>query len=217
MTTCELCQGPELEEYRLCSGCARATLNRLHRAPRLYRALAMLLQPAAHPPRLDSGGGSTAAEAPMPIPMALLDLRGPGGMVGTLEDWHAALAEDRGWGVPVVRGSIEARLKLAASRLAANIEWIAASWPAAGDFAREIRDLEHGVLSMISPPEREHIRMGKCPAKHGGVLCGSILRLPVGETILTCSWCRATYPPAMWGLLRNEQNAVWPADAEVAA
>lgn len=205
MTTCELCEGPELEEYRLCSGCARATLNRLHRAPRLYRALAMLLPPAARPPRLDSGGGSAAAEAPMPISLELLDLRGPGGMVGILEDWHAALAEDREWGVPVVRGSIEARLKLAASRLAANIEWIAASWPAAGQFAREIRDLEHGVLSMISPPERTR-RLGYCATAVDGVLCGSVVRLVPGETVATCSWCRTPWSPDRWMELRAAQG-----------
>ncbi|WNI16936.1 hypothetical protein [Actinacidiphila sp. ITFR-21] len=204
MNRCLLCEGPELEEYRLCSGCTRATLNRLHRAPRLYRALEMLLPPASRPPRLDSGG-SGAAEAPLPMSVELLDLRGPGGIVGTLEDWHAALAEDRGWGVPVVRGSIETRLQLAASRLAASIEWIAASWPAAGDFAREIRDLEHGVLSMISPPERDR-RLGYCATAVDGVLCGSVVRLPPGETVATCSWCRTPWGPDRWMELRAAQD-----------
>lgn len=218
MNQCELCEREWIEGYLLCSPCTRATLNRLHDAPRLYRALAMLLPPAGRPPRLDSGGGSPAAEAPMPIPEMVLDQRGPGGIVGILEDWHAALAADRGWGVPVIRGSIETRLKLAARRLSANIEWIAASWPAAGDFAREIRDLEHGVLSMLSPPVRdERVRMGKCPAKHAGVLCGANLHLPVGETILTCAWCNQAYPPGVWGLLRSEQDAVWRADLEEAS
>lgn len=218
MNECELCEGPELEEYRLCSGCARATLNRVRNMPRLYKALAMLLPPAARPPRLDSGGGSAAAEAPMPMPEALLNLRGPGGIVGTLEDWHAALAEDRDWGVPVVRGSIETRLKLAASRLAANIEWIAASWPQAGQFAREVRDLEHGVLSMLSPPVRdERIRMGKCPHKDDGVLCGAVLWAAPGSTIIRCSWCLSTYPSGIWAQLRDEQDAVWRADLEAAS
>jgi hypothetical protein len=207
--TCELCGGPELEEYRLCSGCTRATLLRLRRMGRLYRALEMLLPPPSRPPRLDSVGGSAAANAPMPIREELLNFRGPGGIVGTLEDWHVALAEDRGWGVPVVRGSIETRLKLAASRLAANIEWIAGSWPAAGFFAREIRDLEHGVLSMISPPERDRVRMGKCPAMPGGVLCGAVLHLPLGETVLRCSWCLASYPSGTWSALRTAQDELW--------
>lgn len=203
---CELCGGPELEEYRLCSGCARATLQRLRRMPRLYRALEMLLPPTSRLPRLDSVGGSPAVHAPMPISVELLDMRGPGGIVGTLEDWHAALAEDRGWGVPVIRGSIETRLKRAASRLAANSEWIAASWPAAGEFAREIRDLEHGVLSMISPPEREHIRMGYCPAVYAGVECRAVLRMARGEDTIRCAWCEAEYPQALWVWLRNAQD-----------
>lgn len=212
MNRCQLCEGPELELYRLCAGCARATLNRLRDMPRLYKALAMLLPPAARPPRLDSGGGSPAVEAPMPIPEALLDMRGPGGIVGVLEDWHAALAADRGWGVPVVRGSVEARLKRAVSGLASSVEWIAASWPAAGDFAREMRDLEHGVLSMLSPPVRdERNRMGKCPHKDNGVLCGAQLWLRPREEIVRCDWCQAIYPSTTWRRLKAEQDKVWRA------
>jgi hypothetical protein len=207
VTGCDLCEAPEVEGYRLCSGCARATLVRLRRAPRLYRALAMLLPPAARPPRLDAGRGSAGSAPPLPISVELLDLRGPGGMVGVLEDWHAALAADRGWGVPVVRGSIETRLNFAVRRLAASIEWIAASWPAAGDFAREIRDMEHGALSMISPPEPGR-RLGYCATAVDGVLCGSVVRLQPGETVAMCAWCQTPWGPDRWMELRAAQGQV---------
>lgn len=218
MNECLLCSA-EIEGYQLCTPCTRATLIRLRRMPSLYAATLMLLPPASRPP--GGGGGSRSAEAPMPIPESVLTLRGPGGIVGILEDWHAALAEDlEDWrgeltaGRRVVQGSIETRISFAVGKLVANLEFIAATWPAAGEFARSIRDLERGVLSMISPPERESVRMGKCPAKHAGVLCGAALKLPVGEKILRCAWCSQVYPPGVWGLLRNEQNAVWPADGD---
>lgn len=210
MNQCEMCSR-EIEGYLLCSGCTRATLIRLKRMPELYAALAMLLPPAGR--EQGQGGGSRSAEAPMPISEPLLTLRGPGGIVGALEDWQTALAEDlEDWrgqltaARPAIGGSIETRISSAVGKLVTNLEYIAASWPAAGDFAREIRDLERGVLSMISPPVRESVRMGKCPAKPGGVLCGSVLRLPVGETILRCAWCRASYPSGTWAALRAEQD-----------
>jgi hypothetical protein len=212
MNQCEMCSR-EIEGYLLCSPCTRATLIRLKRMPDLYAALAMLLPPAGRP--RDGGGGGRSAEAPMPISESVLTLRGPGGIVGILEDWHAALAEDlEDWrgeltaGRPVARGSIETRVSVAVGKLVANLEFIAASWPAAGEFARSIRDLERDVLSMISPPERESVRMGRCPARPGGVLCGSVLRLPVGETILRCAWCRASYPAGTWAALRIEQDGL---------
>lgn len=218
MNQCEVC-GQEIEGYQLCSPCTRATLERLRRMPSLYAALAMLLPPASR--RQGGGGGSRPVEAPMPISESVLTLRGPGGIVGVLEDWQSALAEDledwRGLPTaarPVIGGSIETRISSAVGRMVANLEFIAASWPAAGEFARSIRDLERGVLSMISPPVRESVRMGLCPARPGGVLCGSVLKLPVGETILVCSWCNQAYPPGVWGLLRSEQDAVWRAESE---
>lgn len=211
--------GQEIEGYLLCSGCARATLIRLNRMPALYRSLVMLLPPGSRPQ--GQGGGARPAEAPMPIAESVLSLRGPGGIVGVLEDWYAALAEDREdqrgvltAGRPVPQGSIETRISVAVGKLLANLEFIAASWPAAGEFARGIRGLERDVLTMISPPERPAVRMGKCPAKPNGALCGAMLSLPVGETILRCAWCRATYPTGVWAALREEQRAVWRSEAE---
>ncbi|MFC4034567.1 hypothetical protein ACFO3J_24265 [Streptomyces polygonati] len=217
MNQCELCSA-EIEGYLLCSGCARATLERLHDMPSLYRALAMLLPPAS---RAQGHGGTHSAEAPMPIAESVLTMRGPGGIVGVLEDWYAALAEDledrRGLptaGRPVALGSIESRISFAVGKLVANLEFIAASWPAAGEFARGIRDLERDVLTMISPPERPAVRMGKCPATPGGVLCGAMLSLSAGETVLRCAWCRATYPTGTWAALRQEQRAVRRSEVE---
>jgi hypothetical protein len=221
VNACEMC-GQEIEGYLLCSGCARATLERLHDMPRLYAALAMLLLPASR--QQGQGGGTPAAEAPMPIAESVLTLRGPGGIVGVLEDWYAALAEDledwrgrRAAGRPVVQGSIETRIAFAVGKLVADLPFIAATWPAAGEFARGVRDLERDVLTMISPPERPAVRMGKCPAKPGGVLCGAMLSLPAGEPILRCAWCRAAYPAGIWAALRQEQRRVWRSEVEDSA
>lgn len=210
MNECEMC-GQEIEGYLLCSGCARATLIRLNRMPALYRSLVMLLPPGSRPQ--GQGGGARPAEAPMPIAESVLSLRGPGGIVGVLEDWYAALAEDREdqrgvltAGRPVTQGSIETRISVAVGKLVANLEFIAATWPAAGEFARSIRDLERGVLTMISPPERPAVRMGYCPAINSGQECRAVLHLPPGETVIMCAWCRAEYPERLWPWLHNVQD-----------
>ncbi|MFJ2631086.1 hypothetical protein ACIO6U_03855 [Streptomyces sp. NPDC087422] len=169
--------------------------------PGLYAALAAFLAPAGRRPELVS---TRPVEAPLPVSGPVLDLRAPGGMVGTLEDWRSALHEALAWTQPVPRGSIEDRVKAAANGLHVNMLWIAASWPAAGDLAQEIRDLHRDITSITNPPERGH-RAGNCPALYNGVLCGAVLRLPQGGSVITCTWCKATYPPATWAGLRAAQ------------
>lgn len=206
-TACELC-GRELHaEARayLCPGCTRATLERLDRMAPLYVALAAFLQPTARRPEF---GSARPVEAPLPASEPVLNLRGPGGMVGVLEDWRSAMQADRGWGQPAISGDTGKRVATAARGLALNLEWIASSWPAAGTFAAEIRSLEGDVLSVIGPPEDRGTRMGNCPAAYDGVICGAVLRLPPGGAVATCRWCGASYPPASWARLRLAQDGL---------
>lgn len=199
--SCGLCER-DLEHGYLCPGCALGTAQRLDRMPRLYEALAAFLQPSGRRPEF---GRSRPAEAPLPISEPVFNLRGPGGMVGVLEDWRSAMQADRGWGEPAVEGSVERRIVVAARALAINLEWIAASWPMAGAFAEEIRDVEWDVASIVNPPERS-LRLGNCPAVYeDGVVCGAVLRVPAGTAKVECRWCGTAYPPETWLELRNLQ------------
>ncbi|MEU6944272.1 hypothetical protein ABZ957_03355 [Streptomyces sp. NPDC046316] len=202
MNDCGLCERNQTDGY-LCPGCALATARRLDRMPRLYAALAAFLQPAA---KGSDRGRTQAVDAPLPVPEQVLSLRGPGGIVGVLEDWRSAMQADRGWSEPDAAGLIEHRVLRAARALSLNLDWVAASWPLAGAFAEEIRDLEKDVASVVNPADRAErgTRLGKCPAVDpSGAICGAILRHFPGEPAVTCRWCGCAFEPHEWAGLRE--------------
>lgn len=74
------------------------------------------------------------------------------------------------------------------------LDWIVASYPAAGDFAREVWTLEQQARSVVGDPEPRVQRIGLCVAvtDDRGTVCGAVLsRLP-GES-LRCRWCGTGY------------------------
>ncbi|MGC9538529.1 hypothetical protein [Streptomyces sp. UG1] len=198
---CGLCER-DLEHGYLCPGCTLGTARRLDRMPRLYEALAAFLHPSGRRPEL---GRSRPAEAPLPLAEPAFNLRGPGGIVGVLEDWRSAMQADRGWGQPATAGDVERRITVAARALSINLEWISAEWPMAGAFAEEIRGLERDVASIVNPAEPT-LRLGTCPAEfEDGQVCGAVLRVPAGTAEVVCRWCGCEYPPDTWLALRSLQ------------
>lgn len=206
MSACEACGQAQEGDAYLCDPCVRTVGQQLAAMPHLYRNLAAELVPLGSNWPRGNGGHGTRAHAPMPLVEAPLVLRGPGGIVGVVEDWRAALHDDRGWAPPVVPAGIEPRIRAAVEALTRNLPWIAAAWPVAGEFATEIRRLYRDVTSITAPTERPGIRMGYCPAVYDGVECRAVLRLPRGTDTITCAWCRAEYPQALWMWLRTVQD-----------
>ncbi|MFH9957334.1 hypothetical protein ACH4OX_24415 [Streptomyces roseolus] len=213
MITCQLCERCETPRY-LCFGCTEATRARLARAPRAYVALAAFLAPPVRPQL--HGAAAHGGPAPLPVSEHTLTLRGPGGMVAVLEEWHTALQRDRGWGEPHLYGDTEARVEHAAEGLREAMEWAASSWPEAGALARAVRDLERDIVSIVGPADRAErgTRLGPCPAAVDGEesACGAVLRHYPGETVVTCRWCGTRYEPHEWAALRawidyEESNA----------
>ncbi|MFE9765092.1 hypothetical protein ACFYPC_11255 [Streptomyces sp. NPDC005808] len=206
--SCGLCER-QLEHDYLCPGCTLATARRLDRAPRLYEALAAFLHPGGRRPEY---GRTRPVEAPMPIAEPAFNLRGPGGLVSVLEDWRSAMQADRGWGEPVVGGTIGRRIAVASRALSMNLEWIASSWPMAGAFAEEIRDLERDVASIVNPrdPAERPKRLGLCPAVVDAedTVCGAVLLLRPGQSSVTCTWCGGSWEPARWLELAVAQRDV---------
>ena len=200
--SCGLCER-QLEHGYLCPGCTLGTVRRLDRMPRMYDALAAFLHPGGRRPEM---GRSRPAEAPLPIVEPAFNLRGPGGIVGVLEDWRSAMQADRGWGEPAIEGDTARRVAVAARALSINLDWVAAAWPMAGAFAEEIRDLERDVGSIVNPPEPS-LRLGNCPAVYeDGIVCGAVLRVPAGTARVECAWCGTAYPPESWLTLRSLQT-----------
>lgn len=197
---CPLCDQPT--DGQLCALCTKSLRTRLEALPELYAALAPCLAPSSAPAGL--GRGSTPVYAPLPVVERVLDLRGPGGMVGVLEDWLDAVRRDRGMRIDPHHGGTEPRLARAVGGLIANLPWVAECWPQAGELATEVRDLIRDTRSVISPTDRG-LRLGLCPAPVDGAsgTCGAVLRYRAGEQIVTCRWCSATYPPATWTGLKQ--------------
>ncbi|MFG2855679.1 hypothetical protein ACGFZ9_34265 [Streptomyces mirabilis] len=200
--SCGLCER-DLEHGVLCPGDALALAERLERMPKLYAALAGFLAPASAPPgeRVSGSGGSR-----LPVNEAVLDLR-YGGIALVLESWLSDVQDSRGWGQPAVQGGVEERVRRAARSLSANLEWIAASYPAAGDLAREVREMEGAALSIVGAAPDRGRRIGLCVnSDQSGVLCGAPIRHHPGQTKLVCDWCRCTYATEQdWLLLRHYQ------------
>lgn len=189
MNQCEAC-GRDLEHGVLCPGDTLGLAERLERMPKLYAALAGFLAPASAPPgeRVSGSGGSR-----LPVNEAVLDLR-YGGIALVLESWLSDVQDARGWGQPAIQGSVEDRVRRAARSLSANLEWVASSYPAAGDLAREVREMEGAALSIVGAAPDRGRRIGQCVAVDAsGVVCGATIRHLRGETKLVCPWCGVVY------------------------
>lgn len=190
MNACGLCER-DLEAGYLCPGDALALAERLERMPKLYEALAGFLTPAVAgaAERVSRGHAGSSP----PVDEAVLDLR-YGGIALVLESWRSDVQRVRGWGEPAVEGSVERRVLSAARGLGMQLEWIAAAYPAAGDLAREVRELEGAALSIVGAlPERGR-RLGQCVAvDSSGVVCGAVIRHLPGQSKLSCDWCHCVY------------------------
>lgn len=200
---CGLCES-DLEAGYLCPGDTLALAERLDRMPKLYAALAGFITPAARggAERVSRGhAGST-----LPVDETVLDLR-YGGIALVLEGWRSDVQRVRGWGEPAVTGSVEERVRRSARWLGMELEWIAAAYPAAGDLAREVREMERAALSIVGAlPERGRL-LGQCVnSDQSGVLCGAPIRHQPGQSRLVCEWCHCVYSSEQdWLLLLHHQ------------
>ncbi|MET7914438.1 hypothetical protein ABZU45_00605 [Streptomyces avermitilis] len=187
--SCGLCDR-DLEHGYLCPGDTLGLAERLERMPKMYAALAGFLAPASAPAGERVSG---SAGARLPVNEAVLDLR-YGGIALVLESWLSDVQLCRGWGQPAIEGGVEDRVRRAARSLFANLEWIAASYPAAGDLAREVREMEGAALSIVGATKDRGRRIGQCVAVDvSGVVCGATIRHQRGETKLVCPWCSYVY------------------------
>ncbi|MGW0786491.1 hypothetical protein [Streptomyces sp. NPDC002913] len=203
MTTCLLCETHDAAGGQLCRGCTKETLVRLECLPDLYEGLQAFLTPGSTG---SQGRGSKPVHAPLPVSENVLDLRGPGGMASIVEDWLTLVREERGMAPVAPVGAVEHRLGAAVAGLRDNMPWIAISWPLAGAFAEEIRELANNARSILDP-DKEAVRgtrIGHCPAiDPSGTLCGAVLRLLPGEKAVRCEWCDTRYPPYVWAQLKT--------------
>ncbi|MGW0933636.1 hypothetical protein [Streptomyces sp. NPDC002666] len=200
MDLCQLCTQHDAMGGYLCPGCTKDTVVRLECLPDLYAGLLPFLTPST---AVSQGRSGKGGPAPLPVVEDVLDLRGQ--MVGTLEDWLTAVRQERGMRAPGL-GGVDGRLAAAVAGLLANMPWIAMSWPEAGTFAEEMRELTRSVSTIVAPAVDvvRGTRVGNCQAVDvSGAICGAVLRLAPGERVVHCDWCGMNWPPATWVQLKT--------------
>lgn len=191
MNDCLDCGRPA-EDRQLCQPCTTRLDGRLADLGSFYRQLAKFLAPGS------SGSGpigrTKSPDAPLPVVEEVLVLRGPGGLLGVLEDWVSAL-----WvgPLPAATGGYETRVDAAVTTLRRMLPYISTSFPGAGDFATEIRE-QHQAAKSIVDPQPKSIRAGLCTAEVDGGECGAALRYHPGDTEIVCAWCKTVYTPTDW-------------------
>lgn len=200
MSACELC-GDEADDRYLCERDTISLAERLARLPELADELATFLVPTR------SGFGEMVtgrtAGPRSPINEDVFD---------ELQDSRAA-AVVRSWRIDVQRVRWPQHSPPPPAGLAADcrwlgmeLEWIAVEYPAAGDLAREVRELEAGLRSLVGDPVPRRQRLGTCVgANSEGEPCGAVIsRLP-GETTLRCRWCGRVYEARHFLLVQQGQ------------
>jgi hypothetical protein len=201
-TTCELC-GEETAGRYLCGRHAVQLAKRLDELPTLYAEVAECLVPrrAAFGEIVSTRG---AAGPRSPLNEDVLDTVNWGRAAEVVRLWRVAVQRVR-W--PQHGPPPAADLAADCRWLAMELEWIASEYPAAGDLAREVRELEVQARTVVGDPAPRPQRLGTCVAITAeGVVCGAVIsRLP-GQTRLKCRWCSYTYESAQdWALLVHFQ------------
>ncbi|CAM5531121.1 hypothetical protein SALBM135S_00871 [Streptomyces alboniger] len=204
---CELC-GDATSGY-LCTRHREQLAGRLQELPALYDEVGECLVPRR------SGWGDIvatrgAAGPRSPIDEDVLDtVNGPRAAEVT-HLWRVDVQRVR-W--PHHGAPPPADLAADCRWLAMELEWIVEHYPAAGDLAREIGDLETVARSIVGDPAPRRQRLGTCVAETEAGVCGAVIsRLP-GETRLTCRWCGCTYEGARSLLALSHFQPAQPADA----
>ncbi|MGW2044664.1 hypothetical protein ACWCPF_05705 [Streptomyces sp. NPDC001858] len=186
MSACELC-GEEAGGRYLCERHTVELAVRLLQLPALDDELVMHLVPAAAGiTEAVTGRGSGPRS---PINEGVLDLMRANRAAQVMHSWRVDVQRER-W--PERSAPPPAGLAADCRWLGMELDWIVASYPATGDLAREVRDLEAELRSLGAEPARP--REGRCIAvtDDRGTVCGAVLSRGPGN-VVRCRWCRTEY------------------------
>ncbi|MFF7290715.1 hypothetical protein [Streptomyces griseorubiginosus] len=189
MSACELCGDTTAGRY-LCERHTIRLAKQLADLPALYAEVGECLVPRRY------GWGEIVATKAAAGPRSPLDED----VLDTV-NWGRASEVTRLWRVDVQRVRWPHHAAPPPSGLSADcrwlgmeLEWIAANYPAAGDLAGEVGDLERAARSIVGDPEPRPQRLGVCVAvtDDHGTVCGAVLtRMPGGP--VRCRWCGTSY------------------------
>ncbi|MEU6279484.1 hypothetical protein [Streptomyces sp. NPDC047028] len=202
MIGCELCGEGSSGRY-LCERHTTALARRLADLPTLYDEVGECLVPRR------SGWGeivaTKAAAGPRsPLDEDVVDTVNVARAAEVVHLWRVDVQRER-WprhGAPPPGG-----LTADCRWLGMELEWIASHYPAAGDLAHEVHELEKHARTIVGDPAPRPQRLGTCVAISGeGVVCGAVIsRLP-GQTRVQCQWCQYVYETGLdWIRLQHFQ------------
>lgn len=200
---CILCgrQDPK----RVCDRCLEFTEQNLKALPVYYRKLEGFLKPGSTPTTPTSGGST---EAPLPVKVDVLSLRGPGGIAGVLTAWEDDFRDLLGWSRRPFRGNTEQTVDGSGLFLLRNWPWCADKHPAVEIFVDEITELV--AACRLHTEGRSDVRLiGTCPVTgEDGRTCGAKLFAAPFLAMIRCRKCRTEWPEADWlKLARMMQGA----------
>ncbi|MFJ9427574.1 hypothetical protein [Streptomyces sp. NPDC101249] len=205
MTACELC-GNATSGY-LCGRHRDDLVRRLSELPALYREVAECLVPrrAAF---MDIIPTRSAPGPRAPINEDVLDTVNWGRATEVLRLWRTDVRRSR-W--PHRGAPPASTLEEDCSWLVGQMDWIVAAYPAAGDLAREVWDLNTQARNVVGDPEPRPQRLGTCMARGvDGTICGAVISRMPGQTRVQCKWCSYSYETERdWALLEyfNREDA----------
>lgn len=190
MTLCGLCGGEAGDRY-LCHRHAVQLAERLADLPTLHDELVQCLVPRR------GGWGEIvstkgAAGPRSPLDETVLDEMSSGNMWQVVHSWRVDVQRVR-W--PQHSPPPPDTLAADCRWLAMELEWITATYPAAGDLAREVSALERQARAVVGDPVPVRKVVGQCIAvvTDQGAVCGADITHRAGESELRCRACRCVY------------------------
>lgn len=190
MNTCGLC-GTDTGAFHLCKRDTIRLAERLADLPTLYDELGQCLVPRRY------GWGEIvstkgAAGPRSPLDEDVLDEMTSGHMAATV---HARRVDVQRVRWPHHAAPPPAGLAADCRWLAMELDWIAEHYPAAGELALEVRNLEAQARAVVGDPVPRRKVVGQCVAvvDDQGTVCGAEITHRAGESRLVCRMCRCVY------------------------
>ncbi|MEU3161383.1 hypothetical protein ABZ753_28740 [Streptomyces griseoincarnatus] len=201
---CELC-GEETAGRYLCQRHTVELAKRLDELPTLYAEVSECLVPRR------TGFGDivatkSAAGPRSPLNEDVLDTVNMARAAEVLRLWRTDVQRER-WpqhSPPPPPADLAADCRW----LAMELEWVVDHYPAAGDMAREVGELEAQARTIVGDPAPRPQRFGTCVAvvNDEGSVCGAVISRMPGQTRVTCRWCGTAYASERdWLLLLHFQ------------
>ena len=181
-----------------CFVCEDRAVEQVQAFPSLYRQLETALRPGS---TASAGGRVTASRnAPLPVALQPLNLRGPGGIVSMLlgieQRWRNALA----WSDLPERGGYEKSLDGTVKVIGDNLPWACSEYPNVGPDLKLISSLHQQADAVVNGVRDQRVPIGCCPVADDetGAPCGERLKVSPWALNIRCAGCGTKWDRDEW-------------------